>query len=136
MGDVMPDIQQTFTFETAFFKKVTMCKEKNRRLLIFAGILTSLLLVSAQPYYSAYAADSTATKAKTYASDAAITSKLKAKFLAEKGLDSMDIKVKTDKGVVTLRGQVEKESQSWTAESIARETEGVRKVVNKISVMP
>ena len=106
-----------------------------RRLLIFAGILTSLLLVSAQPY-SAYAANSTASKAKTYASDAAITSELKAKFLAEKGLDSMDIKVKTDKGVVTLRGQVLKESQSRTAERIARETNGVRSVANKISVMP
>ena len=107
----------------------------NRRLLVFAGILASLLLVSAQPYL-AYAANSTASKAKTYASDAAITSELKAKFLAEKGLDSMDIKVKTDKGIVTLRGQVHKESQSRAAERIARKTKGVRSVVNKISVMP
>ena len=107
----------------------------NRRLLIFVGLLTSLLLVSAQPY-STYAADSTTTKAKTYASDAAITTELKGKFLAEKGLDSMDIKVETNKGVVTLRGQVAKESQSGTAERIARATKGVRKVVNKISILP
>jgi hyperosmotically inducible protein len=105
----------------------------NRRLWIFVGLLTSFLLVSA---HSAYAADSTVAKAKTYASDSAITTELKGKFLAEKGLDSMDIKVVTNKGVVTLRGQVVRESQSDTAERIARETKGVRKVVNKISVMP
>ena len=103
--------------------------------LVLAGILTSLLLLSA-PMYSAYAADSTATKAKTYASDSAITTELKAKFLAEKGLDSMDIKVETTKGTVTLRGQVRKESQSVLAEKIARDTKGVRGVKNKISVMP
>ena len=108
---------------------------ETRRLLIVVGILTSLLLISAQTY-SSYAADSTATKAKTYASDTAITSELKAKFLAEKGLDSMDIKVQTNKGIVTLRGQVLKESQARTAERITRETKGVRGVQNKISVMP
>jgi len=69
-------------------------------------------------------------------SDSAITTALKSKFLAEKGLDSMDIKVETTKGVVILRGQVVKKSQSVLAEKIARNTDGVRKVVNKISVMP
>ena len=103
--------------------------------LIAAGVLASLLLLSA-PVYSAYAADSTAAKAKTYASDSAITTELKAKFLAEKGLDSMDIKVETTKGTVTLRGQVRKDSQSALAETIARDTKGVRDVKNKISVMP
>ena len=108
---------------------------RNKRLLLFMGMLTSLLLVSTQPN-AADAADSTAAKAKTYASDTAITTELKAKFLAEKGLDSMDIKVETNKGVVTLRGQVLKESQSRTAEKIARNIKGVRGVKNKISVMP
>jgi len=98
--------------------------------LIVAGILA---LVLAQPY-SANASNT--AKAKTYASDTAITTELKAKFLAEKNLDSMDIKVKTTKGIVTLRGQVQKESQSRIAERIARETKGVRGVNNKISVMP
>ena len=100
--------------------------------LICAGILASLLLMFAQPY-PAYPA---ASKAKTYVSDSAITTELKAKFLAEKGLDSLDIKVATTNGVVTLRGQVEKEYQSGLAEKIARGTKGVRGVNNKISVMP
>jgi len=106
----------------------------HRCLLLFAGILTSLLLASTQPH-PAHAA-STAAKAKTYATDSAITTELKAKFLAEKGLDSMDIKVKTTDGIVTLRGQVTKEYQAGIAERIARESKGVRGVVNKISVMP
>jgi hyperosmotically inducible protein len=108
---------------------------RNKGLLLFVGMLTSLLFVSAQPN-SADAADSTAAKAKTYASDTTITTELKAKFLAEKGLDSMDIKVETNRGVVTLRGQVLKESQARTAEKIARGIKGVRSVKNKISVMP
>lgn len=104
--------------------------------LIVAGILaSSLLFMSMQPY-SACAADSKVARAKTYISDSAITTEVKGKFLAEKGLDSMDIKVETTKGTVTLRGQVRKEEQSDLAEKIARGTQGVRKVVNKISVMP
>ena len=102
--------------------------------LIFTGMLTSILLIFA-PICPANAASAT-TKAKTYMSDSAITTELKAKFLAEKGLDSMDIKVKTTNGIVTLRGQVEKEHQSGLAERIARAAKGVRGVNNKISVMP
>ena len=102
---------------------------------IVTGILTLGLLLLPVPY-SAYAAGSTITKAQTYMSDSAITTGLKTKFLAEKALDSMDIKVETTKGVVVLRGQVVKKSQSVLAGKIAQQTEGVRKVVNKISVMP
>ena len=103
--------------------------------LVWAGIASSLLLIAAQAA-PAYAAASTTAKAKTYASDSAITTELKAKFLAEKGLDSLDIKVETTKGAVTLRGQVRKESQSDLAEKIAWKVKGVRDVKNKISVMP
>ena len=103
--------------------------------LIFAGILASMLLIFT-PTYMANAAIPTAKQVKTYASDSAITTELKARFLAENGLDSMDIRVETTRGLVTLRGQVRKESQSGLAERIAREVKGVRGVNNKISVMP
>ena len=94
--------------------------------LVFAGILASLLLIFA-PIYAAQAA---------YVSDAAITAEIKAKFLVEKGLDSLDLKVETTKGIVTLRGQVLKHSQASLAERVAHATKGVRGVKNKISVMP
>ena len=112
-----------------------MCETSMDRRLILAGILASLLLIFA-PAYTAHAASSTGAKAKTYASDTAITTELKARFLAEKDLDSLDIKVETTNGIVTLRGQVIKESQSSAAERIARSVKGVRGVRNKISIMP
>ncbi len=71
-----------------------------------------------------------------YMDDSAITTAIKSKFLAQKGLDSLDLKVETANGVVTLRGQVTSKSQQNLAVQIARDTDGVRKVVNKISVMP
>ena len=108
-----------------------------KALLIFAGILASLLLATMRPC-PAYALDvkKSAAKVKTYTTDSALTAEIKGKFLVEEGLDSLDLKVKTTNGIVTLRGQVEKEYQSGLAERIARETKGVRGVVNKISVMP
>ena len=99
------------------------------------GILASLLLVCS-PMHGTCMAASAVTKAKYYVTDAAITTAIKAKYLAEKDLDSMDIKVKTVHGVVTLRWQVMRPSQVGLAEKIARETDGARRVVNKLSVMP
>ena len=93
---------------------------------ILAGILASFLLTAA-PVYSAHAA---------YVSDAALTAEIKAKFLVEKGLDSLDLKVETTKGVVTLRGQVLRQVQAELAEKVARRVKGVRGVKNRISVMP
>ena len=42
--------------------------------------------------------------------------------------------VDTQKGVVTLKGNVETEAQKNEAEQIARETDGVSKVVNNLVV--
>ena len=125
-----------------------------KKYAIFAGILVSgLLFLSAQiPAHAAlsdqvakveaYASDaankveSAAGKVEAYAADAAITAEIKGKILAEKGLDSLDIKVETTNGAVTLRGQVKHEAQAGLAERIARDVKGVRAVINNISVMP
>ena len=104
--------------------------------LIFAGLLAVGLSLAFTPLHPAHAAESAPTKVKSHASGAAITTEIKARFLAEKRLKSLDLKVKTRKNVVTLRGQVQQQSQADLAVKIAQETEGVRKVVNKISVMP
>ncbi len=84
----------------------------------------------------AASAGRTAEKVGGYVSDSATTTEIKAKFLAQKGLDSLDLKVETAGGVVTLRGQVMTREQQELAVKIARETGGVRSVVDKISVMP
>lgn len=71
-----------------------------------------------------------------YIDDAAITTVVKGKFLGQKGLDSLDISVKTNEGVVTLTGEVENASQIGLAENVAMEADGVRSIVNKLTLKP
>lgn len=68
-----------------------------------------------------------------YIDDASITTVVKGKFLGQKGLDSLDIGVETTNGVVTLTGQVENQAQIGLAEGVAKEADGVRRVVNHLS---
>ncbi len=62
------------------------------------------------------------------ASDSWVTSKVRTKMLAKKGLDSNDIKVVTEDGVVYLMGYVTRK-QADLATDVARRTSGVTKVV-------
>lgn len=69
-----------------------------------------------------------------YLDDASVTAAVKGKFLGEKGLDSLDISVKTTEGVVTLTGKVENSAQIGLAEQVAKEVKGVRKINNMLNV--
>ncbi len=69
-----------------------------------------------------------------YLDDAGITADVKGKFLAQKGLDSLDIKVVTVDGTVTLMGDVDNSSQISLAENVAKSVKGVRKVDNKLMI--
>lgn len=69
-----------------------------------------------------------------YIDDAGITTKVKTKFLAEKGLDSLDIKVVTVDGTVTLIGEVDKAEQIALAKKAALEVKGVREVKNELTL--
>ena len=62
------------------------------------------------------------------ANDTYITSKVKAKFLAEKNFSTNDVKIVTEASVVYLMGIV-KQRQADIATEIARTTDGVAKVV-------
>jgi osmotically-inducible protein OsmY len=75
-----------------------------------------------------------ASDAMDYADDSVITARVKAQFISVKGLKTMDIKVKTEGGVVTLRGEVEKQSQADLAGQVAGQVVGVKQVVNAIQV--
>lgn len=66
--------------------------------------------------------------------DTAITAAVKARILSTKGLDSFDIHVKTEQGVVTLSGKVDTSAAIRLAENVARATRGVKKVVNTLSL--
>ncbi|ALB61548.1 Osmotically inducible protein OsmY [Cronobacter condimenti 1330] len=71
---------------------------------------------------------------KGYAGDAATTSEIKAKLLADDIVPSRNVKVETTDGVVQLSGTVESEKQSQRAESIAKAIDGVKSVKNDLKV--
>ena len=67
-------------------------------------------------------------------SDAAITTAVKTKFLADTSISGLKIDVDTMDGVVTLNGDVASKAEVDRAVSVARETDGVKRVVNKLRV--
>lgn len=78
--------------------------------------------------------DSTKQSASGYAGDAATTSEIKAKLLADDIVPSRNVKVETTNGVVQLSGMVKTQAQSQRAESIAKAIDGVKSVKNDLSV--
>ncbi|KOF54362.1 MULTISPECIES: BON domain-containing protein [unclassified Achromobacter] len=71
-----------------------------------------------------------------YASDAAITTKVKAAFVADKQLSALDIAVETNNGVTTLTGTVGTAAEADHAAQVTRAIEGVKQVKNDIKVDP
>jgi osmotically-inducible protein OsmY len=67
--------------------------------------------------------------------DAGITSKITAKLTSDPEINPFNIDVDTLDGVVTLRGEVEKEKARTEAEHHARSTKGVVEVKNDIRVV-
>ena len=69
------------------------------------------------------------TKAKEATSDTWITTKVKADLVTEKGIPGTDIKVETNKGVVSLSSMVPvTETQKDIAVAIAKKIKGVKAV--------
>jgi len=66
--------------------------------------------------------------------DATITTKVKAKFAADGDINPFNISVDTKEGVVTLTGRVKKEEARTRAEQLARDTNGVTRVINLVKV--
>ena len=76
--------------------------------------------------------ENAADKTGEVVTDAAITSAVKTKFLAEPGVSGLKINVDTNNHVVTLTGMVKSKAEADKAMTIARETKGVRRVVNHL----
>jgi len=75
-----------------------------------------------------------ADKVAMVADDTAITAKVKAAILAEPGLKSLQINVDTKDATVTLSGNVDSDMLRDRAKQIATSTEGVRNVVDNLTV--
>ena len=66
--------------------------------------------------------------------DASLTASVKLALAFERGVKATRISVHTDRGTVTLAGQIDSEAERQLAERVARDTEGVKDVVNHLQV--
>lgn len=82
----------------------------------------------------ALAGCSTTESAEEQFDDASITTKIKAKLAADPEVNPFEIDVDTQDGVVRLSGFVEEPGDRQEAEKLARDTSGVRSVVNDIKI--
>jgi len=73
-------------------------------------------------------------KATVNVADATITTKIKAAFLAESTIKSLDITVSTTEGVVTLTGAVDSLEASQKAAEIAGVVSNVKQVNNQLVI--
>src|SRR5690606_38962525 len=63
-----------------------------------------------------------------------ITMKIQSKYFLDTDVKGRQINVETVEGVVTLKGTVTTDAEKSLAESIAKDTEGVTRVVNQLTV--
>jgi hyperosmotically inducible protein len=67
--------------------------------------------------------------------DAALTTKVKTKFLADDDISGLKIDVDSKNGVVTLTGTVPTAAEKNLALKVAKSTEGVKSVVDRLKVV-
>ncbi|MEX3773897.1 BON domain-containing protein [Pseudomonas sp. MYb118] len=107
-----------------------------KKFAIAAATATALTLTMANAAFAAQAtqapmvlAAGEMTQAKEATSDTWITTKVKADLVTEKGIPGTDIKVETNKGVVSLSSTTAvTESQKDVAVAIAKKIKGVKAV--------
>jgi osmotically-inducible protein OsmY len=75
-----------------------------------------------------------ANKASRAMADASLTTKIKAKMALDDTIEALDIDVDTNGTTVTLSGTVETEAQRRRALQLARETDGVTSVIDRLRV--
>ncbi|HYO12947.1 MAG TPA: BON domain-containing protein [Thermoanaerobaculia bacterium] len=102
-----------------------MSRQLIRNLALIALVAVGLL---------SFGACSSTQTTGTQVDDAAIVTKIKAKLTADGDVNPFNIDVDSNNGEVTLQGTVEKDVARTRAEQLARETEGVTRVINLIKV--
>ncbi len=76
------------------------------------------------------------TRADNAIDDAWITMKVQSKYFIHDEIKSRDVDVDTRNGVVTLNGSVPSATAKGAAEVIAQDTDGVSKVINRLTIEP
>jgi len=77
-----------------------------------------------------------ATRLEGAVNEGALTAKIKSKMVLDDQVKARTIVVDTSGSVVTLRGVVRSEAERQRAVRLARETDGVKTVVDKLEVKP
>lgn len=80
------------------------------------------------------ATEKAANRAEKVIDDSVITTKVKSALLADSTVKGLNIDVDTVGGTVTLSGTAKSQAERTQAEALASSIEGVRNVVNRISV--
>jgi hyperosmotically inducible protein len=75
-----------------------------------------------------------ADQARRALNDGAVTAKIKAKMALDDSIKALDIDVDTAGTTVTLSGNVTSEAQRQRAVQLARETDGVKQVIDQLRV--
>lgn len=75
-----------------------------------------------------------AQDAKNALGDGTLTAKIKAKMALDDTVKALDLNVDTTNGVVTVSGKVRSAAERERALALARETDGVRQVVDKTTM--
>jgi hyperosmotically inducible protein len=119
-----------------FEEKGSMFKKFNAVSCGLAVVLMTAGAASAQSATQETKAKTNAAAHKTGAamSDAEITSAVKSKLLADKTVGGLKIDVDTDNHIVSLSGQVKSSAERARALQLARNTSGVKSVVDKLTV--
>ncbi len=100
--------------------------------LTFAAALASLVLITA----SGCAVTRGQETVGAYVDDTAITTAVKARFIENKLVDAISIKVETLNGTVMLSGFAKNSTERSTAETLTWKVDGVKAVKNEIAVRP
>ena len=99
-------------------------------------VLTAAMLSSAALFAAGCASDGHERSTGMVIDDSTITTKVKSALLAEKDVNSFDIKVQTFNGTVQLSGFVDSQWQIDKAVQVASSIEGVQHIKNNLIHKP
>lgn len=90
--------------------------------------------IKTEPGSTSAKIDNTMKSASNYMGDSAVTAKVKSALVGAKDINSNDISVQTNNGVVTLSGFVNDQTQAERAVSVTKGVDGVSSVSDKLHV--
>lgn len=111
--------------------------------LLITGIIVSLLpalsgcmfvVAGGAGAEAGYVAGKKEQSAGEVVDDQWITTKIKTKLIADPDLKAFQINVDTENGIVTLKGSVGSKDEKEKAMIAAKNTKGVKKVIDKLTV--